>query len=165
MDAFSQHKLQPAPVTPSLVVSHRSYLEQRCVERGYALADVMPCVVSQYGDYFVVDIASPFYPKETREAATEPLAKPNSGPGTELKKLLAGWPFYITSSPDCSCNRVAREMDAWGPDECERPERIDYILAAMKQNAEKRGLPFIDAAGRFLIRRAIKNARKNKIDQ
>jgi len=84
-------------------------------------------------------------------------------PGTELKKLLAR--IKITSTPDCSCNRVAQEMDQWGPDECEKPERIDYILAAMRQNAEKRGLPFIDAAGRFLIRRAIKNARKNKIDQ
>jgi len=82
------------------------------------------------------------------------------GPGTELKKLLAGWPFYITASPDCSCNRVAAEMDAWGPDECEKPERQDYILAAMRENAEKRGLPFLDAAGRFLIKRAIHNARK-----
>jgi len=88
-----------------------------------------------------------------------------TGPGTELKKLLAGWPFYITSSPDCSCNRVAREMDAWGPDECEKPERSDYILAAMRENAQRRGMPFVDAAGRFLIKRAIKNARKNKIDQ
>ena len=86
------------------------------------------------------------------------------GPGTELKKLLAGWPFYITASPDCSCNRVAAEMDAWGPEECEKPERVDYILAAMRENAEKRGVPFLEAAGRFLIRRAIKNARKNKID-
>jgi hypothetical protein len=55
-------------------------------------------------------------------------------------------------------------MDAWGPDECEKPERQDYILAAMRENAEKRGFPFLEAAGRFLIRRAIKNARKNKID-
>jgi hypothetical protein len=86
------------------------------------------------------------------------------GPGTELKKLLAGWPFFITSSPGCSCNRVAREMDIWGPDECEQPVRVDYVLAAMRENAEKRGLPFVDAVGRFLIKRAIKNARKNKID-
>jgi hypothetical protein len=90
------------------------------------------------------------------------LSLPASGAGTELKKLLAGWPFFITSSPDCSCNRVAAEMDSWGADECERPERVDYILAAMRENAEKRGLPFIDAAGRFLIRRAIKNARREQ---
>ena len=85
------------------------------------------------------------------------------GPGAELKKLLAR--IGITSAPGCSCNRVAAEMDAWGADECEKPERQEYILAAMRENAEKRGLPFLDAAGRFLIRRAIKNARKNKIDQ
>jgi hypothetical protein len=163
MAAFGEHQLQPAPVTPVLVLAHRSYLEQRCVERGYALADVMPCVVSQDGDFFVVDTASPFYPKEARGAAASENTSPAArGPGAELKKLLAGWPFYITSSPDCSCNRVAFEMDAWGPDECERPERVEYILAAMRENAEKRGLPFIDAAGRFLIKRAIKNARKNK---
>jgi hypothetical protein len=35
----------------------------------------------------------------------------------------------------------------------------------MRENAVRRGLPFVDAAGRFLIRRAIKNARKNKIDR
>jgi hypothetical protein len=125
----------------------------------------MPCVVSQDGDHWAINVESPFYPKDASEVIPqlEP-PKAESGPGTELKRLLAGWPFYITSSPDCSCNRVAREMDVWGPDECERQERVDYILAAMRQNAEKRGLPFIEAAGRFLIRRAIKNARKNKID-
>ena len=89
---------------------------------------------------------------------------PRSFPGDELKKLLAGWPFYITASPDCSCNQVANQMNAWGPDECERAERVEYILAAMQENAQKRGLPFLDAAGRFLIKRAIKNARKNSID-
>jgi hypothetical protein len=55
-------------------------------------------------------------------------------------------------------------MDSWGPDECERPERIEYILAAMRENAQNRGLPFLDAAGRFLIKRAIKNARKSHVD-
>jgi hypothetical protein len=166
MAAFGNNKLQPAPVTPSLILSHRSYLEQRCVERGYAIADVMPCVVSQDGDFFVVDVASPFYPREVRGTATADSSLPvASGPGTELKKLLAGWPFYVTASPDCSCNYVAREMDAWGADECEKPERVDYILAAMRENAVRRGLPFVDAAGRFLIRRAITNARKNTIDR
>jgi len=145
-----------------LVISHRSYLEQRCRERGFSIEEVMPCVVSQDGDFFVIDVTSPFYPNEARGAVAAENPPPTAhGPGTELKRLLAGWPFYITSSPDCSCNRVAREMDAWGPDECERPERVDYILAAMRQNAEKRGLPFIEAAGRFLIRRAIKAARKS----
>jgi hypothetical protein len=145
-----------------MITCHRSNLEARCIERGYTLDEVMPCVVSQDGDMWTIDVDHPAFPRVSRLPEPQPL--PTSGPGTELKKLLAGWPFYITASPDCSCNRVAAEMDAWGPEECEKPERQDYILAAMRGNAEKRGLPFLDAAGRFLIRRAIKNARKNKID-
>ena len=52
-------------------------------------------------------------------------------------------------------------MDAWGPDECERPERIDEVVAVMRAEAEARGLPFLDIAGRLLVRRAIRNARRN----
>lgn len=165
MEAFGQHQLQSTPVKQSVVLCHRSYLEQRCAERGYTLEEVMPCVLSQHDDHFAIDILSPFYPRLPREvvAADSPKSE-ERGPGTELKKLLAGWPFYVTASPDCSCNRVAREMDAWGPDECEKPERSDYIIAAMRENAAKRGLPFIEAAGRFLIRRAIANARKSRVD-
>ncbi len=119
------------------------------------------------GSLYAIDFTHPGFPASWQEIINEVGAEQSQsicrrGPGTELKTLLAGWPFYITSSPDCSCNRVAFEMDAWGPDECERPERVDYILAAMRENAEKRGLPFIDAAGRFLIGRAIKNARKKQ---
>lgn len=134
-----------------MITCHRSHLEARCAERGYALADVMPCVVSQDGDQWTIDVSHQAYPRATHHAR---------GPGAELKKLLAGWPFYITTTPECSCNRVAAEMDAWGPDECELPHRIDYIVSAMRENAIRRGLPFVDAAGRLLVRRAIRNARR-----
>lgn len=83
------------------------------------------------------------------------------GPGTELKKILAGWPFYITASLDCSCNQVAALMDKWGADECEQSQNRDYVLAALRENAMRRGLPFLDAAGMLLIKRAIRNARKS----
>lgn len=149
-----------------MITCDKLYLEERCAERGYTLDEVMPSVVSQDGDQWTIDVEHPAYPRVSRlPEPPQPPAPISSGPGTELKKLLAGWPFYITSSPDCSCNRVAAEMDQWGADVCEEPEKQDYILAAMRENAEKRGLPFLDAAGRFLIRRAIKNARKNKLDQ
>jgi len=81
-----------------------------------------------------------------------------SGPGTEMKKLLAGWPLYITATENCPCNRHAAQMDAWGPDECER--RIDEIVGWLRVEAERRGLPFADVAGRLLVRRAIRNSRK-----
>jgi hypothetical protein len=83
------------------------------------------------------------------------------GPGTELKKLLAGWPFYLTSTPDCACNARAAEMDrreqeahGWCGD------NIDTIVGWLREQAQARGLPFLDAAGRMLVRRAIRNARK-----
>ena len=87
---------------------------------------------------------------------------PHCLPGVELKKLLGR--IGITSTSDCSCDDVARQMDKWGPDECEKPERINYVLATMRQNAEKRKLPWSETLARILIRRAIKNARKKKID-
>jgi hypothetical protein len=146
-----------------MITCHRSNLEQRCLERGYSLDEVMPCVTKQDGDEWTIDVDHTAFPRSAKKQPT-PAAVAASGPGVELKKLLADWPFYITASPDCSCNRVANEMNAWGPDECERPDRVEYILSAMRENAASRGLPFIDAAGRFLIKRAIKNARKNSID-
>lgn len=85
---------------------------------------------------------------------------PSHGPGTELKALLAGWPFRIVASPDCKCNARARYMDEKGCDWCESPEGMAEILAFLREAAEERGLPFLHAAARLLVRRAIANARK-----
>jgi predicted MarR family transcription regulator len=81
------------------------------------------------------------------------------GPGTELSNLLKR--FGINPTPTCACRAKAAEMDALGCDECERPERIDEVVAVMRTEAEARGLPFLDLAGRMLVRRAIQNARRN----
>ena len=143
-----------------MITCHRSNLEQRCIERGYSLDEVMPCVTKQDGDEWTIDIDHPSFPRSAKTQVT-PAAVAAGGPGDELKTLLAGWPFYITASPDCSCNQVANQMNAWGPDECERPERIDEVVAVMRAEAEARGLPFLDVAGRLLVRRAIANARRN----
>jgi hypothetical protein len=82
----------------------------------------------------------------------------SGGPGTELSKLLRR--FGIDPSPTCDCRRMASAMDFWGPDECDKPERIEEVLAVMREEAAKRGLPFLDTAGRLLVKRAIRNARK-----
>ena len=81
-----------------------------------------------------------------------------SGPGAELSKLLKR--FGIEPTPTCACRAKAAEMDAWGCDECEKPDRIAEVVAVMRAEADARGLPFLDAAGRLLVRRAIRNARK-----
>ena len=130
-----------------MIACHRAHLAARCRERGYTLDEVRPCIVSEDGDQITVDVDHPAYPRE---------AKPQSGPGTELKKLLAK--VGITATPNCSCNARARTMDANGCEWCEA--HLDEIVGWLREEATKRGLPFLDAAGRVLVRRAISNARR-----
>jgi hypothetical protein len=135
-------------------------LEARCRERGYTLDEVMPCVVSQDGDQWTIDVDHPAFPRVSRlPERPQPPAPPGHGPGTELSKLLKR--FGIEPTPTCACRAKAAEMDAWGPDECEKPERIAEVVAVMRAEAEARGMPFLDVAGRLLVRRAIANARRN----
>lgn len=83
-----------------------------------------------------------------------------TGPGTELKKLLAK--LGIKASTNCQCNSHAIQMNLWGPDECER--KIDQIVAWMGEEAARKGLPFIKVAAAVLVRKAISNARKTTLD-
>jgi hypothetical protein len=81
------------------------------------------------------------------------------GPGTELKKMLAT--IGIKAEPGCKCNARAAEMDRMEkafPGWCEA--NIDVIAGWLREEATKRGLPFIDAAGTVIVRRAISNARR-----
>lgn len=84
------------------------------------------------------------------------ISKLEGGPGTELKKLLAS--LGIKPEKNCACNARARVMDRQGCDWCE--QHIDVIVGWLREEAEKRRLPFLDAAGRILVRRAIRNARR-----
>lgn len=140
-----------------MIQCHRSHLEARCRERGYTLDEVLPCVVSQDGDEWTVDVEHPAFPRVSR--LPEPPVPPAHGPGTELSKLLKR--IGINPTPTCQCRAMSQKMDQWGCDECERPERIDEVVAVMRAEAEARGLPFLDVAGRMLVRRAIQNARRN----
>ena len=122
----------------------------------------MACVGYVDGDYFGVNIAHESYPATIFRPAS--FMAPSTeqavlgGPGTELSKLLKR--FGIEPTPTCQCRAMAAAMDAWGPDECEKPERVNEIVAVMRAEAEARGLPFLDVAGRLLVRRAIRNARR-----
>jgi hypothetical protein len=133
----------------------RHQLQEKCTERGYTLDEVLSCVVSQDGDEWTIDVDHPAYPRVSR--LPEPPAQPSNGPGTELKKLLAK--VGITASPDCACNARAAEMDRQGVEWCEA--NLDTIVGWLREQAEARGLPFLDLAGRMLVRRAISNARRN----
>jgi len=142
---------------------HRTMFAARCGVAGVTVEDAKACIAYEDGDYLGVDITHEKYPATMIRLSTYVAARPHAqsspgGPGTELSKLLKR--FGIEPSPTCGCRRMASAMDAWGPDECEKPERIEEVLAVMREEAAKRGLPFLDAAGRLLVRRAISNARR-----
>lgn len=142
-----------------MIACVRESLAARAKGRGYSLDEVMPCVVAQDGDRWTIDVDHPAYPRHPKPGFSTPLpAAIRPGPGTELSRLLKR--FGIEPTPTCACRAKAAEMDAWGPDECERPERIEEVVAVMREEANARGLPFLDAVGRLLVRRAIKNARR-----
>lgn len=109
--------------------------------------------------YAVCPVASS-YPREPQQPEVvlrKSIRQHASGPGTELKKLLSK--IGIVASPTCSCNSRAAKMDEWGPDVCEK-EKMDEIVGWLREEATKRKLPFVDMAGRLIIRKAISNARK-----
>jgi len=85
---------------------------------------------------------------------------PAGGPGTELANILHR--LHIAPAPTCQCRAMAAQMDAWGVEECSRPERIEEVVAVMRDEANRRGLPFLEAAGRALVRMAIRNARQDR---
>jgi hypothetical protein len=157
-----------------MISAHKNFFIQRCLERGYEVKDAMACVSKMEGDIWTIDENHPAYPRVRPEhAATEgqafrrpkpvaqkPPATPaiGHGPGTELKRLLAGFPFYIKTTPNCRCNARAKQMDVWGIEGCE--ERVELIVGWLKEEADRRKLPFIEAAGRLLVRRSIAAAKK-----
>jgi hypothetical protein len=87
-------------------------------------------------------------PKPTPEpvppgsAFRPPEPRPASGPGTELKALLAT--LGITPS-GCACESRARRMDAGGVEWCR--EHRDEIAGWLRDEAAKRGWGDVFAAG------------------
>ena len=80
-----------------------------------------------------------------------------AGPGTELKKLLSK--VGIKATPNCSCNAKAKAMDKRGVEWCE--QNVETICDWLQEEATKRKLPFLRAAGKALIYMAIRRAKKN----
>jgi len=143
-----------------MITCHKTHLVARCQQRGYTLAEVMPCVVSQSGDEWTIDVDHPAYPRTAREVdrtRSEVVPPQTGGPGTELKALLKDW-LGITATANCSCNARARQMDEWGPDECER--QMPVILTWLEEQAKGRKLPFVRIAAEQVVKLAIRRARK-----
>ena len=83
---------------------------------------------------------------------------PDGGPGTELTRLLAK--VGIKYTENCPCKDRSRIMDAWGTRKCR--DSIPQIVVWMREEAQKRGLPFLDIAAKGMILMAIRRAEKKE---
>jgi len=129
-------------------------LELRCNQRGYILEKAKACIVEKFPDGTALfDIEHPEYPRDKGIK----LDFVEGGVGSNLKKILSR--IGITSTPNCSCNARAAMMDTFGIEWCE--ENLEYLVGFLREEAAKRKLPFIDAAGRALVKMAIKRAKKH----
>lgn len=136
--------------------------------KGYSIEEIHACIVEQKDNNYILDTDHPSFPKNKKDGYNPPIIKSNNTEptpttintngkvGSELKKLLAK--IGIVATPNCQCNKRAKIMDDRGIEWCE--SNIDTIVEWLREEASKRRLPFIDAAGRILVRRAISNAKK-----
>jgi hypothetical protein len=145
-----------------MIVCNKTFLLERCVQRGYSLDEVMPCVVKREGDMWTIDETHSSYPSKSRLVinAEDPMANDQHGPGTYLSNLLKK--IGIVSSPNCSCKYRIKIMNVNGNDWCEN--NINTIITWLKEEAKKRKLPFIDFAAELLVNRAIKLSRSAKLN-
>lgn len=133
---------------PVYVKWSMNQLATTAVIRGYTLDEVRPCIVKTHDDgKITVDANHENFPHE----------KETPGAGTELKKLLAK--VGIVATPNCTCNKRAITMNVRGVEWCE--ENIDTIVGWLREEANKRKLPFIDMAGKAIVKMAIKRAKRN----
>ena len=148
--------------------THPTYLNERAKQRGYRYEEVTPCVIEVKDGRILVDVDHPSYPMHPKpgfeeksiaalhdEAARKDarLAKERgaAGPGTELKALLRM--VGITSSPSCSCNARAEDMDSKGMKWC--LWNVRTIVGWLKEEADKRKLPFTSLGAGALVYAAV----------
>ena len=78
------------------------------------------------------------------------------GPGTMLHNMLKK--IGIKATPNCSCLQRAIEMNKKGSEWCE--QNMGIILDWLKEESQKRNIPFIRTAAKLLVQRAIKQSKK-----
>jgi hypothetical protein len=78
-------------------------------------------------------------------------------PGTQLKSLLRRLGIEELG-PGCKCRSHSAIMDRQGCDWVE--SHIDLVVSWLRHEAKKRGLPFMDLAGRMLVKTALRRARR-----
>jgi hypothetical protein len=79
-----------------------------------------------------------------------------NGPGSILAGMIKV--LGINASPNCSCRQRAIQMNVEGPDWCQN--NMDTIISWLKEESQKRSLPFVDMIARAMVNRAISKSRR-----
>lgn len=133
----------------------RWHVIKRAMERGYDVHGIWPCFTRWVrDDVWDVDVDHPSYPRATQPEQPRTPVDIGDGPGTELKRMLALLGF--SSSPGCKCHQRALEMNERGVEWCS--ENLDTIVSWLKEEADRRRLPFSRVAASLLVRKAIRAA-------
>lgn len=99
--------------------------------------------------------------KILRSLFPKTLEEDPNGPGSILAGMFSM--LGIKSSPTCSCRKHAIEMNERGSDWCE--QNIDTITNWLKEESNKRKLPFVESLAKMVVSRAIQKSRKLKNEQ
>ena len=87
----------------------RWHLEARCRERGYTLDEVMPCVVSQDGDHWTVDVDHPAYPRPRPAGLGDLVAAGLEAVGVTKERVSAA-----LGVKDCGCSKRQAALNEMG---------------------------------------------------
>lgn len=98
-----------------MITCHRSHLEQRCRQRGYAIDEVMACVVSQDGDHWTVDVDHPAYPRVSKIQLPQAPDLASAGSPSLVSKVKnfanAAAHHVAAGMPMCSDEEIVRRYD------------------------------------------------------
>ena len=144
---FDQHPL-PNPIAKAR--------KEECGGCSCAVNFFDPCAECPKGKWAKVFCNERPAPTVPAGAIVETTRLPPDGTGTQLKRMLGK--LGINPVGPCKCNARATEMDFRGPDWCE--ENIETIVDWLREESERRKLPFLAPAARMLVKLAIRKARK-----
>lgn len=128
-------------------------------QRGYTLAEISECIVSENGDTITINEQHPVYPKTAKPGAItdEQIREQQSkrqnpiGAGTFLSKMLDQIDAKVALSVNCVTQ--LQVMNAHGNDWCE--QNIALITDFLQNAAHKRNLPISNIECEQMVKTAI----------
>lgn len=165
-------------INPEPIIFHEldvSYIDKPKHKKVFAQIDKIPFVIlllenkdyDNAGDYSQIFIENKLREylgdnpaQKLRSLFPKTLEENPNGPGSILAGMFGI--FGIKSSPTCSCRKHALEMNEKGNDWCE--QNIDTIIVWLKDESNKRKLPFIESLAKMIVKKAIQKSRNHNYE-